>query len=296
MSAPGPASAARPRARPPPARGAGGPRRTVTRRGSPGPRRARRGGCRRTGASRRPPARAGRRRELVEAELERALDEPAERDPPARSPASGSGPWPHASRRRQPGRYPARRRRCPVAPLRGSQAQGSSAMTRNIGYDAGDRACKAPIPEIVDNPGLSGDVVANKVTEDKSTETSAYDARQDRYCDMVKEGIIDPTKVVRSAPGKRGQRFDLAADQRRAGRRMPKEEKKPAGGGGEDMLENRLRLRSISQFAAIGQRFSTLPSRIAANFVVAGRCPWASRSSRFQGAASSVNVRRFPSR
>ncbi|HWY88919.1 MAG TPA: chaperonin GroEL, partial [Gemmataceae bacterium] len=66
------------------------------------------------------------------------------------------------------------------------------------GYNIIVRACKAPIIQIVGNAGENGEVVANKVMGDNN-QNYGYDARQDRYCDMVKEGIIDPTKVVRSA-------------------------------------------------------------------------------------------------
>ena len=52
--------------------------------------------------------------------------------------------------------------------------------------------------QISENAGTDGAIVASKVLEN-SNQNFGYDARQDRYCDMVKEGIIDPTKVVRSA-------------------------------------------------------------------------------------------------
>ena len=60
------------------------------------------------------------------------------------------------------------------------------------------RACRSPLKQIVENAGEDGDVVANKVLENKD-QNYGYDARAGEYCDMVKEGIIDPTKVVRSA-------------------------------------------------------------------------------------------------
>jgi chaperonin GroEL len=66
-----------------------------------------------------------------------------------------------------------------------------------IGVDIIARALEAPIRQIADNSGLDGAVVADEVKQ-KST-NQGYDARGGKYCDMVKEGIIDPTKVVRSA-------------------------------------------------------------------------------------------------
>ncbi len=67
-----------------------------------------------------------------------------------------------------------------------------------LGYNIVVRACRAPIQQIAENAGQDGAVVMNKVLESKDG-NFGYDARLDRYCDMVKEGIIDPTKVVRSA-------------------------------------------------------------------------------------------------
>src|SRR5262245_12543231 len=79
----------------------------------------------------------------------------------------------------------------------GLKAKGLSG-DEEAGYSIVVRACRSPIVQIVGNAGENGDVVANKVLENDNA-NYGYDARQDRYCDMVKEGIIDPTKVVRSA-------------------------------------------------------------------------------------------------
>ena len=62
-----------------------------------------------------------------------------------------------------------------------------------------------------------------------------YDARMDRYCDMVKEGIIDPTKVVRSALENAASVAVLLLTSDALVAEIPKEEKKAAGGGYEDM-------------------------------------------------------------
>ena len=60
------------------------------------------------------------------------------------------------------------------------------------------RALQAPIRQIVENSGLDGAVVAGKLLESKDTDYG-FDAQKLEYCDMVKKGIIDPTKVVRTA-------------------------------------------------------------------------------------------------
>ncbi len=60
------------------------------------------------------------------------------------------------------------------------------------------RALQAPLRQIVENAGLDGAVVAGKLLE--STETNfGFDAQKLEYVDLIKAGIIDPTKVVRAA-------------------------------------------------------------------------------------------------
>lgn len=60
------------------------------------------------------------------------------------------------------------------------------------------RALQAPIRQIVENAGLDGAVVAGKMLE--STDGNyGFDAQKLEYCDLIKAGIIDPTKVVRAA-------------------------------------------------------------------------------------------------
>ena len=104
------------------------------------------------------------------------------------------------------------------------------------GYEIVIRACRAPIKQIVENAGENGDVVANKVL-DKNDQNFGYDARQGEYCDMVKQGIIDPTKVVRSALQNAASVSTLLLTSDALVAEVPKDEKKPAGGGGgyEDM-------------------------------------------------------------
>ena len=60
------------------------------------------------------------------------------------------------------------------------------------------RALEEPIRQIVENAGLEGSVVVEKV---KAAKDAAYgfDAESNEYVDMVKAGIIDPTKVERVA-------------------------------------------------------------------------------------------------
>ncbi len=60
------------------------------------------------------------------------------------------------------------------------------------------RALQTPIRQIVENAGLDGAVVAGKLLESDDT-NYGFDAQGLEYVDMIKAGIIDPTKVVRTA-------------------------------------------------------------------------------------------------
>jgi chaperonin GroEL len=60
------------------------------------------------------------------------------------------------------------------------------------------RALEAPIRQIVENAGVEGSIVVNRVMESKS-DSFGFDAQNETYVDMVQAGIIDPTKVVRTA-------------------------------------------------------------------------------------------------
>jgi chaperonin GroEL len=68
---------------------------------------------------------------------------------------------------------------------------------QDIGIKIAYRAMEAPLRQIAENAGAEGSVVLSKVEESK--ETHGYNAATDEYGDMVAMGILDPTKVVRSA-------------------------------------------------------------------------------------------------
>jgi chaperonin GroEL len=68
---------------------------------------------------------------------------------------------------------------------------------RQIGVDLVKRALEEPIRQIANNAGQEGSVVTEKVRNEKGA--FGFDAAQDEYTDMIKAGIIDPTKVVRLA-------------------------------------------------------------------------------------------------
>ncbi len=67
-----------------------------------------------------------------------------------------------------------------------------------IGVDIIRRAIQAPIRQISENAGFDGAVVVGKVL-DNSKESFGFNAATSEYTDLVKDGVIDPTKVVRTA-------------------------------------------------------------------------------------------------
>ncbi|GAA4439162.1 chaperonin GroEL [Bremerella cremea] len=77
------------------------------------------------------------------------------------------------------------------------KARSSARGDEKIGVDIILRALPAPMRQIADNCGIDGNVVVDEVQQ-KST-NYGYDAYKGEYVDMVKAGVIDPAKVVRTA-------------------------------------------------------------------------------------------------
>ncbi|MBU3933609.1 MAG: chaperonin GroEL [Candidatus Omnitrophica bacterium] len=73
----------------------------------------------------------------------------------------------------------------------------SLAGDETVGRDIVKRALEEPIRQIVENAGLEGSVVVNKVKEEEAN--VGYDVTQDKVVNMIKAGVIDPTKVTRTA-------------------------------------------------------------------------------------------------
>jgi len=69
---------------------------------------------------------------------------------------------------------------------------------QSVGVDIIRRALQAPLRQIAENAGVDGAVVAGKLLEGKDY-NYGYNAATDEYTDMIKAGIVDPTKVVRTA-------------------------------------------------------------------------------------------------
>ena len=69
---------------------------------------------------------------------------------------------------------------------------------QKVGVDIIRRALQGPVRQIVENAGVDGAVVAGKLLEGKGG-SYGFDAQTEKYTDLVKAGIVDPTKVVRTA-------------------------------------------------------------------------------------------------
>ncbi|BAM07201.1 chaperonin GroEL [Leptospirillum ferrooxidans] len=86
-----------------------------------------------------------------------------------------------------------------VALLRSIDALNSVQATgdQKIGVNIIRRALEEPLRQISQNAGLEGSVVVQRVRSEKGT--MGFDAASETYVDMIQAGIIDPTKVTRSA-------------------------------------------------------------------------------------------------
>jgi chaperonin GroEL len=69
---------------------------------------------------------------------------------------------------------------------------------QQVGVDIVRRSLQAPLRQIVENAGADGAVVAGKLLDGQDA-NRGFDAQNEKYVDMFKAGIVDPTKVVRAA-------------------------------------------------------------------------------------------------
>ena len=95
------------------------------------------------------------------------------------------------------------------------------------------KALEAPIRQIAENSGVEGSIVVGKVLDRKDA-NFGFDAQNEVYTDLVKAGIIDPTKVVRTALQDAGSVAGLLVTTEAMVAEIPKKEAAPAmpGGGG----------------------------------------------------------------
>ena len=69
---------------------------------------------------------------------------------------------------------------------------------QRVGVDIIRKALRAPCWQIAQNAGVDGSVIVGKLLEN-GTYSHGYNAQTDQYEDLVKSGVIDPVKVVRTA-------------------------------------------------------------------------------------------------
>ena len=100
-----------------------------------------------------------------------------------------------------------------------------------IGVNIVKRALQEPMRQIVENAGEEGAVVLGKVLESKDT-NYGFNALTNEYEDLVKAGVLDPTKVVRTALTNAGSIASLMLTTEALVAEIPEKKEAPMGGGG----------------------------------------------------------------
>ncbi len=120
-----------------------------------------------------------------------------------------------------------------VALVRAAASVKSQGLQQDeqIGYDIVVRACRAPLTQIAENAGQDGGIVCEKVAEAKGN--FGYNALTDTYEDLVKAGVIDPTKVTCTALSNAASVATLLLTSDALVAEKPKEGKSKGGPGGD---------------------------------------------------------------
>ncbi|ESY66813.1 MULTISPECIES: chaperonin GroEL [Mesorhizobium] len=92
------------------------------------------------------------------------------------------------------------------------------------------RALEAPIRQIAENSGVEGSIVVGKLADSKD-HNQGFDAQNETYVDMIKAGIVDPAKVVRTALQDAGSIAALLITAEAMITDVPPKDAAPAGGG-----------------------------------------------------------------
>jgi chaperonin GroEL len=119
-----------------------------------------------------------------------------------------------------------------VAILRASvkvKPSGDATHDHGVGFGIVTRASRSPLIAIADNAGQDGGIVCERVLERKGNE--GYNAATDEYEDLVKAGVIDPTKVTRTALQNAASVATLLLTSDALIAEAPKKDKKGGGGG-----------------------------------------------------------------
>ncbi|HEX7780134.1 MAG TPA: chaperonin GroEL [Vicinamibacterales bacterium] len=102
---------------------------------------------------------------------------------------------------------------------------------QKVGADIVRRSLESPLRWIAHNAGVEGSIVVQKVKEAKDV-PFGYNAATDQYEDLTKAGVIDPTKVVRSALQNASSIAALLLTTEAMVSEVPEEKKEPAAPGG----------------------------------------------------------------
>ncbi|MEO2022653.1 MAG: TCP-1/cpn60 chaperonin family protein, partial [Pirellulaceae bacterium] len=102
-----------------------------------------------------------------------------------------------------------------------------------IGYDIVLRSARAPLTVIAQNAGQDGGIVCEKVLSEKGN--CGYNALTDTYEDLVKAGVIDPTRVTRTALNNAASVATLLLTSDALVAEKPKDDKGKGHGGDYDM-------------------------------------------------------------
>ena len=123
-----------------------------------------------------------------------------------------------------------------VALLRSARALEKLTLDgdQQIGVDILKRALEAPMRWIAQNAGFEGAIVVQRVSEAKVAE-EGFNAQSEKYEDLVKAGVIDPTKVVRTALQNAGSVASLLLTTEALVSEVPEEKKDALAGGPPDM-------------------------------------------------------------
>ncbi len=116
-----------------------------------------------------------------------------------------------------------------ILSIRASKLKGDN-HDQDIGIQIALRAMEEPLRQIVQNAGIEGSVVFHKVAESKDN-NYGYNAATGEYGDMLKMGILDPTKVTRTALQNAASVAGLMITTEAMIAELPKDES-PSGGGG----------------------------------------------------------------
>jgi chaperonin GroEL len=99
-----------------------------------------------------------------------------------------------------------------------------------IGANIIKRALEEPLRQIVGNAGEEGAIVVGKIRDSKDPHYG-YNAQTGEYVDLVKAGVIDPTKVTRTALQNAGSIAGLMLTTEALISEIAEEKKEPMGGG-----------------------------------------------------------------